>query len=186
MATTHVIIESKLGRDAHSCHFICCWCRMFWKVLLWFGDLRLLNIVSVNMLVCYIHFFPDLLDLVTHLAFAHFLSILTQFLIEFLCVRHICEVSWQIRWADILITLISWILFLIKFGIINWRIKSSSLKKVGHLVCRLTIWLDIRDLTIVIWKSKSLKDCILFQNIVSKSLWWQHEIWVLVNSNLIK
>lgn len=173
MTATHIVIESKLGRDAHSRHFVSCWCRIFWNVLLWFGNLRLLSIVSVNLLVCYIHIIPDLRNLVKHLAFPHFLSILAQFLVEFLWVRDTGEVSWQVGRAEVLKTLFSWILFVIKLGIVNWRIKSLPLEKVGlHLVNRLAIWLDIRNLTIVVWKSKSLKNGILFQKIMSKSLWW--------------
>ena len=189
MAATHIFIESKLGWDAHSCHWIRCWCRIFGNVLLGFGNLNLLRMTSMNMVVCYIHFFPDLWNLVKHLAFAHFLSILSSlFLIQFLHLRKISEISWQIGGAEVLNALLGWIFFLIKLRIINWRIKSFPLKKVGlHLVYRLmTIWLDIRNLTIVVWESKCLKDGILFQKIVSKSLWWQHEVGVLVNSNLIK
>jgi len=185
LTATHIIaIESELLRNAH---FLGCWCRIFWNVLLWFGNLRLLRLVSMDMVVCYIHFFPDLGDLVKHLVFAQFLTFLSLIIVDFLHIREICEVSRLVWLAEVLIALLSWMIFLIKFYLINWRIKSFSLKTLGlHLVNRLTIWWDIRNLTIVIWNSKRLEDGILLQEVMSKSLWWQHKIGVLVDSNLIK
>jgi hypothetical protein len=128
----------------------------------------------MNLLICYIHFIPNLRNFIKYLIFAHFLSILPQVLIEF---RHVREISWLIGRAEVLNAWTKSIVGMFSTDellIIDWWIKSLSLKEMWlvHLISRLTMWGNIRNLTVVIWKSKSLEDRVLLQKVLSKSLWW--------------